>query len=132
MTAVTYRKGLTFNFSSLQPAQEAASQSKVNHQHYRYVWALNHSPYSSYTLLHLYEPRQSHKLMGFYMEVSIAGVVLQYMDSFCFFKVFLIGPVHAWCIGLECKYRSAKEETILQLAIQLYSSCVDGHTVLHV
>ncbi len=39
-------------------------------------------------------PENTHKLMGFYMEVLILGVNTTYM-VFCFFKLFLIG-----CIGL--------------------------------
>ncbi len=39
-------------------------------------------------------PENTHKLMGFYMEVLILGVNTMYM-LFCFFRLFLIG-----CIGL--------------------------------
>ncbi len=40
-------------------------------------------------------PEDTHKLMGLYMEVLILGVILQYMVSSCYFKLFPIG-----CIGL--------------------------------
>ncbi len=49
----------------------------------------------------------THKLMGFYMEVLVLGVILQYMVSasltsvhgFCFFKLFPVG-----CIGLTSNF----------------------------
>ncbi len=40
-------------------------------------------------------PENTHKLMGFYMEDLILGVITMYM-LFCFFKLFLIV-----CIGLS-------------------------------
>ncbi len=40
-------------------------------------------------------PENTHKLMGFYMEVIILGIKTVYV-LFCFFKLFLIG-----CIGLR-------------------------------
>ncbi len=40
-------------------------------------------------------PESTHKLMGFYMEVLILGVILQYVVS-ASFKLFPIG-----CIGLN-------------------------------
>ncbi len=41
-------------------------------------------------------PENTHKLMGFYMEVIILGVNTMYNMFFCFFKLFLVG-----CIGLS-------------------------------
>ncbi len=37
-------------------------------------------------------PETTHKLVGFYMEVLILGIILQYMVS-ASFKVFLIGDI---------------------------------------
>ncbi len=41
-------------------------------------------------------PENTYKLVGFYMEVLILGVILQYMHGFCSFKLF---PIE--CIGLN-------------------------------
>ncbi len=40
-------------------------------------------------------PENTHKLMGFYVEVIILGVIYTLVHGFCFFKLFPIG-----CIGL--------------------------------
>ncbi len=50
-------------------------------------------------------PDNTHKLMGFYMEVLILGVNTMYM-LFCFFKLFFIG-----CIGLR------KQKSLYKLSI---------------
>ncbi len=41
-------------------------------------------------------PESTHKLMGFYVEDLILGVILYLVHGFCFFKLFPIG-----CIGLK-------------------------------
>ncbi len=55
-------------------------------------------------------PENTHKLMGFYMEVTILGVNTMYM-LFCFFKLFLVGYTglkkqlckNEWvCVLLSC------------------------------
>ncbi len=60
-------------------------------------------------------PENTHKLMGFYMEVLILGVMLYYMHGICFSKLFPIG----------CSYRVKSWENYMNLPTMQASDSVD-------
>ncbi len=75
---------------ALVPAEEGIWDNYRVKKQLLHSWLALYTPYSARM-----SPENTHKVMGFYMEISILGFILQYMVSPSF-EVFPIG-----CMGFR-------------------------------